>query len=109
MADSRWLMAGDGWIIGHATGMKGGGMPFRFESLEIWNKARAYAAKIYSVTAKFPRHEDYGLRSQMNGRSTRLASTFQKAPPKALTRLLTITWKLPSVPPSRWSAHLSWL
>lgn len=41
-------------------------MPFRFESLEIWNKARAYAGKVYAVTARFPRHEDYGLRSQMN-------------------------------------------
>ena len=41
-------------------------MPFRFESLEIWNMARAYAGRVYSATAKFPRHEDYGLRSQMN-------------------------------------------
>lgn len=39
-------------------------MPFRFESLDIWHMARAYATKIYTVTAKFPRHEDYGLRSQ---------------------------------------------
>jgi len=28
--------------------------------------ARGYAGKVYAVTAKFPRHEDYGLRSQMN-------------------------------------------
>jgi len=28
--------------------------------------ARAYARKVYLATAKFPRHEDYGLRSQMN-------------------------------------------
>jgi four helix bundle protein len=28
--------------------------------------ARAYASQVYAVTAKFPRHEDYGLRSQMN-------------------------------------------
>ncbi len=41
-------------------------MPFRFESLDIWHMARAYATKVYAVTAKFPRHEDYGLRSQMN-------------------------------------------
>jgi four helix bundle protein len=41
-------------------------MPFRFESLDIWHMARAYAAKVYALTAKFPRHEDYGLRSQMN-------------------------------------------
>lgn len=28
--------------------------------------AREYATKVYAMTAKFPRHEDYGLRSQMN-------------------------------------------
>jgi four helix bundle protein len=28
--------------------------------------ARAYATKVYALTAGFPRHEDYGLRSQMN-------------------------------------------
>ena len=41
-------------------------MAFRFEGLEIWHKARAYATEVYALTAKFPRHEDYGLRSQMN-------------------------------------------
>ncbi len=41
-------------------------MPFRFESLDIWHMARAYATKIYAATAKFPRYEDYGLRSQLN-------------------------------------------
>jgi four helix bundle protein len=41
-------------------------MAFRFESLEIWHMARAYAGKVYAATSRFPRHEDYGLRSQMN-------------------------------------------
>lgn len=41
-------------------------MAFRFESLEIWHMARAYARQVYTVTRRFPRHEDYGLRSQMN-------------------------------------------
>jgi four helix bundle protein len=41
-------------------------MAFRFESLDIWHMARAYAGKVYTVTSRFPRHEDYGLRSQMN-------------------------------------------
>jgi len=41
-------------------------MSFRFESLDIWHMARAYASKVYAATTKFPRHEDYGLRSQMN-------------------------------------------
>jgi len=41
-------------------------MAFRFETLDIWHMAKAYASRVYSVTARFPRHEDYGLRSQMN-------------------------------------------
>jgi four helix bundle protein len=41
-------------------------MAFRFVTLDIWHMAIAYASLVYSVTAKFPRHEDYGLRSQMN-------------------------------------------
>jgi four helix bundle protein len=41
-------------------------MAFRFETLEIWQMAREYATKAYALSAKFPRHEDYGLRSQMN-------------------------------------------
>jgi four helix bundle protein len=39
---------------------------FRFETLEVWQMARAYANRVYALTAHFPRHEDYGLRSQMN-------------------------------------------
>ena len=41
-------------------------MPFRFESLDIWHMARDYSRKVYSATARLPRHEDYGLRSHMN-------------------------------------------
>jgi four helix bundle protein len=41
-------------------------MAFRFENLDIWQKARAYATKVYTATAKFPRREDYGLTSQLN-------------------------------------------
>jgi len=41
-------------------------MPFRFESLEIWQRARAYATRVHGLTARFPRQEDYGLTSQIN-------------------------------------------
>ncbi|MEK7237167.1 MAG: four helix bundle protein [Nitrospirota bacterium] len=41
-------------------------MVFRFETLEIWQMAKEYATRVYAVTAKFPRHEDYGLKSQLN-------------------------------------------
>ena len=41
-------------------------MGFRFETLDIWQSAKEYANRVYAATAKFPRHEDYGLKSQMN-------------------------------------------
>ncbi|MGQ9586338.1 MAG: four helix bundle protein [Anaerolineae bacterium] len=41
-------------------------MPFRFEGLEIWHRARAYATRVYGLSARFPRREDYGLTSQIN-------------------------------------------
>jgi folate-dependent phosphoribosylglycinamide formyltransferase PurN len=34
-------------------------MPFRFEGLEIWKRAREFSAKIHGVTVHFPRHEMY--------------------------------------------------
>jgi four helix bundle protein len=40
------------------------GVAFRFEGLEIWDKARAYSASVHAVISRLPRHEDYGLRSQ---------------------------------------------
>jgi four helix bundle protein len=48
-------------------------MPFRFEGLEIWHRARAYAAKVYGLTARFPRREDYGLTSQLNRAANSIA------------------------------------
>ena len=48
-------------------------MPFRFEGLEIWHKAREFSAKIYEVTVKFPQHELYGLAGQMNRASNAVA------------------------------------
>ncbi|MEA3344958.1 MAG: four helix bundle protein [Chloroflexota bacterium] len=41
-------------------------MSFRFEGTDIWHLARAYAGKIYQITARFPRDELYGLASQLN-------------------------------------------
>lgn len=41
-------------------------MPFRFEGLEIWQRAREFSTKAHDVTVKFPRHEMYGLTDQIN-------------------------------------------
>lgn len=41
-------------------------MAFRFEGLEIWQRAREFSACVYEMTATFPAKELYGLASQMN-------------------------------------------
>lgn len=38
---------------------------FSFEKLEVWQKARILAGKIYEKTKAFPSEEKYGLVSQM--------------------------------------------
>ncbi|MDC8448374.1 MAG: four helix bundle protein [Nitrospira sp.] len=57
-------------------------MPFRFESLEIWHAAREYARKVYVATGKFPRHEDYGLRPQMNRAANSISSNIAEGSAK---------------------------
>ena len=40
-------------------------MAYRFEGLEIWKVAIAYAKRIYKITENFPRQETYGLTNQL--------------------------------------------
>lgn len=37
----------------------------KYTELEVWKKARAFASRIYLLTAKFPKEELYGLTSQI--------------------------------------------
>jgi four helix bundle protein len=61
-------------------------MGFRFEMLEIWQMAREYPTKVYAVTAKFPRHEDYGLKSQMNRAANSVSLNFAEGTAKNSTK-----------------------
>jgi len=61
-------------------------MPFRFESLDIWHMAKDYARKVYDATAKFPRHEDYGLRSQMNRAANSIGLNIAEGSAKSTNR-----------------------
>jgi four helix bundle protein len=45
-----------------------------FRELRVWNKAMELAMLIYSVTAEFPKHEIYGLTSQMRRSAVSIAS-----------------------------------
>lgn len=40
-------------------------MPFRFESLKIWQQARDFSNHVYQLTACFPDGERYSLVSRM--------------------------------------------
>ncbi|MEN6604979.1 MAG: four helix bundle protein, partial [Bryobacteraceae bacterium] len=37
----------------------------RFEDLLMWRKAHQFVLAVYALTASFPKHETYGLVSQM--------------------------------------------
>lgn len=45
-----------------------------FEDLEVWQKSRKLAFKIYSLTKEFPADERYGLVSQMRRAAISVAS-----------------------------------
>lgn len=40
-------------------------MKFKFEHLEIWQDARVFVNKIYTLTKKFPSDERFGLTDQL--------------------------------------------
>ena len=47
---------------------------FRFEKLDVWHWAAAFADAVYSVTRKFPGDERFGLSSQMRRASVSISS-----------------------------------
>ncbi len=61
-------------------------MPFRFEGLEIWRTARGYAARVHAEIARFPRHEDYGLRSQMSRAANSIALNIAEGAARTTSR-----------------------
>lgn len=61
-------------------------MAFRFETLEIWQMAKEYATLVYAVTAKFPRHADYGLKSQPNRTVNSIALNIEEGTTRSSNR-----------------------
>ena len=45
-----------------------------FEELPVWKDARKYANKIYNLTKKFPKEENYGLTSQITRATVSIGS-----------------------------------
>ncbi len=47
---------------------------FRFEKLEVWQRAIAFADRVYEVTRAFPGDERFGLTSQMRRAAVSISS-----------------------------------
>jgi four helix bundle protein len=48
-------------------------MPFKFEKLEVWQRALSYIDLTYDISAKLPRDEEYNLKSQLIRAATSVA------------------------------------
>lgn len=48
-------------------------MKFRFENLQVWQDARKFISRIYSITRKFPRDEIFGLTDQIRRAAVSIA------------------------------------
>jgi four helix bundle protein len=47
---------------------------FRFEELDVWQKAVEHAGRVYEITRGFPDDERYGLTSQMRRSAVSVSS-----------------------------------
>jgi four helix bundle protein len=47
-----------------------------FEDVEIWKKAHAWVLKIYRLSEKFPKHELFGLTSQLRRTAVSVPANF---------------------------------
>ena len=48
-------------------------MAYKFEKLEVWQKALDYADLVYEIAGELPSHEQYGLRSQITRAANSIA------------------------------------
>ena len=49
-----------------------------FRDLEIWKKGMELTFRVYDVTAKFPKNEQYGLSSQLKRAATSVPSNISE-------------------------------
>ena len=59
-----------------------------FEELEVWQRAHKLALRIYQVTAKFPREEQFGLISQLRRASSAIAANIAEGYGRRTTKEL---------------------
>ena len=49
-------------------------MKYSFEKLDVWNKSKAFAVRVYQTTSNFPSEEKFGLISQLRRASISISS-----------------------------------
>ncbi len=49
-------------------------MKYSFEKLDVWNKSKDFAVRIYRITSEFPKDEKFGLISQIRRASVSVGS-----------------------------------
>ena len=59
---------------------------FSFEKLSTWQDARELTKLVYSITADFPRHEIYGLVSQMRRAASSISSNISEGSGRSSTK-----------------------
>jgi four helix bundle protein len=76
------------WRISHLSTIKS------FEDLPVWQDARKFTNKIYTLTSKVPKEELYGLTSQIRRAAvsimSNIAEGFDRRSDKELTNFLSI-------------------
>jgi four helix bundle protein len=53
-----------------------------YKQLKIWKRSFELAIKIYKITAKFPKHENYNLTSQLRRASTSISTNIAEGASK---------------------------
>ena len=61
-------------------------MPFAYEQLEVWKKARWIVKEIYILTEKFPTQEQYGLTSQLRRAATSIVANIAEGSGRRSTK-----------------------
>src|ERR1700723_2540017 len=61
-------------------------MPKSFRELEVWSKAIDLTTLIYGSTADFPKHQIYGLSSQMQRAAVSIASNIAEGSARGTRR-----------------------
>ena len=63
-----------------------GSMANSFRDLDVWSKSIDLSVLVYGLTSNFPRHELYGLTSQMRRAAVSVASNIAEGSARATTR-----------------------